>query len=174
MTLWRTVSSALILYGAVGKWSYREVLTVYTIHSFHLLLFVDVVANLFWPSFNVLLDYSINTESVDAWYSQTVAPTKSYYFPVHTNLPVMSCIVDLLDYLLYQLVLFFQCCGIFLSILCRRTHFKLRLELSMKSCQLLTLYCQTPRRRRTCSESLQYTRSVVCLKNGENSAPQLL
>ena len=34
------------------------------------------------------------------------------HFQVDANLSVMSCIIDLLDYFLYPLVLFFQCCGI--------------------------------------------------------------
>ena len=36
---------------------------------------------------------------------------KVKFFQVHANLPVMSCIGDLLNYFIYWLVLFFQCCG---------------------------------------------------------------
>ena len=61
----------------VGKWSYHKVLLVYTIHCFYLLSFVDMVTNLFWLSVHVLTNYSITTESMDALYSQSVAPTKS-------------------------------------------------------------------------------------------------
>ena len=69
---------------------------------------------------------------------------KVNHFQVHTNLPVMrfidmECPVGMDAYLL---------------VLCRRTHFKLHLELSIKSHQSLSLYCQTSRRR-TCSGSLQ-------------------
>ena len=62
----------------------------------------------------------------------------------------------------------------YLLILCRRIHFKLCLELSIKSRQSLAFYCPTPGRRRTCSGSLQYTLSAVCLKNDENSASWIL
>ena len=93
---------------------------------------------------------------------------------------IMSCIVHLLDYFLYWPLLFFQCYGMFswngsiLLVLCRRTNFKLRLELSIKSRQSLASYCPTTRGSRTCSRSLKYTKSVVCLKNGKKSASRFL
>ena len=84
----------------------------------------------------------------------------------------MSCIADLLDYFLYQLALFFHDCGmpnwnecVFVGIVQENTF--------QASLGAVNKESRTPRRR-TCSRSLKYTRSVVCLKNGENSASQFL
>ena len=103
---------------------------------------------------------------------------KVYHFQVHTNLSVISCTIDLHDYFLYWSVVFFMECpvgmGAYLLVLCSRTHFKLCLELAIKSCQSLALYCPTPRKRRTCPGPLQCTRSVVYLKIVENSASWFL
>ena len=155
----------------VEKWSFREVLTVHIIHCFHLLSFVDVVANLFWSRIHVLPDYSINIESMDALYSRNVAPTKSKPF----SSPCKSSSYELHSWFNQLLPL---SAGAFLSIsiwngcvfvgIVQKNTFQACFKLSIKSHQSLALYCPTPRRIRTCSGSLQYTRSVVCFKNGES------
>ena len=155
----------------VGKWSFREVLTVHIIHCFHLLSFVDVVANLFWPRIHVLPDYSINIESMDALYSRNVAPIKSKPF----SSPCKSSSYELHSWSNQLLPL---SAGAFLSIsiwngcvfvgIVQKNTFQACFKLSIESHQSLALYCPTPRRIRTCSGSLQYTRSVVCFKNGES------
>ena len=116
---------------------------------------------------------------MDDLYSRTVAPTKSQPFQVHGNLPVTSCIFSITSFTAWcfsfnvvECPNAMDACSLVLRTI---THFKLRLGLSIKSRQSLALYYPKPRRRRrTCSGPLQYTTSVVCLKNDENSASRFL